>query len=153
MLGSSNVTDRIKLVKLCSRIVFNSNWSKKKFLTNLPTNLHNSKKLLVIYQSTDRKKIDLKKKEKIITFVGKLNSAKGYDIFSDAITKILNKYHDWKAIVIGDEPREKIELHHKNINNLGFTKHSKVLETFEKSSIAVACSRWEEPFGRTSLEA
>ena len=34
MLGSSNVADRIKLVKLCSRIVFNSNWSKKKFLTN-----------------------------------------------------------------------------------------------------------------------
>ena len=24
---------------------------------------------------------------------------------------------------------------------------------FKKTSIAVACSRWEEPFGRTSLEA
>ena len=66
MLGSSNVSDRIKLVKQCSKIIFNSNWSKKKFLTNLPTNLHNSNKLLVIYQSTDRKKIDLKKKKKLL---------------------------------------------------------------------------------------
>ena len=36
---------------------------------------------------------------------------------------------------------------------LGFKPHKKVLDYFEKSSIAVACSRWEEPFGRTSLEA
>ena len=28
-----------------------------------------------------------------------------------------------------------------------------VLKIFKKTSIAVACSRWEEPFGRTSLEA
>ena len=39
------------------------------------------------------------------------------------------------------------------MKNLGFQNHKKVLETFKRSSIAVACSRWEEPFGRTSLEA
>ena len=32
-------------------------------------------------------------------------------------------------------------------------KHKDVLKIFNKTSIAVACSRWEEPFGRTSLEA
>ena len=31
--------------------------------------------------------------------------------------------------------------------------HNKVLKIFEKTSIAVACSRWDEPLGRTSLEA
>ena len=31
--------------------------------------------------------------------------------------------------------------------------HKTVLNIFNKTSIAVACSRWEEPFGRTSLEA
>ena len=30
MLGSSSVNDRISLVKRCSKIIFNSNWSKKK---------------------------------------------------------------------------------------------------------------------------
>ena len=36
---------------------------------------------------------------------------------------------------------------------MGFLNHDKVLNIFKKTSIAVACSRWEEPFGRTSLEA
>ena len=86
--------------------------------------------------------------------MGKLNSAKGYDIFCKAIIKVLNKYPDWKAVVAGDEPREVINVYHKNLTNLGFQKHSKILDLFSiKTSIAVACSRWEEPFGRTSLEA
>ena len=153
MSGSKTINERISLLNKCEKIIFNSEWSKKQFLFKLNNFYHKSKKLEVIHQSIDKAKIDFNKKKKIIVFVGKLNSAKGYDIFANTITKILDKYKDWKAIVIGDEPREKIELYHKNINNLGFAKHSKVLETFEKSSIAVACSRWEEPFGRTSLEA
>ena len=153
MLGSSSSSDRIKLIQYCSKIIFNSNWSKKKFLSNLPINLHNSKKLIVIYQSIDKKKISLSKKEKIITFVGKLNTAKGYDLFGEAVIKILNKYPDWSAIVIGDEIREKFNFVHRNLKILGFVNHTKVLKYFEKTNIAVVCSRWEEPFGRTSLEA
>ena len=82
-----------------------------------------------------------------------MNSAKGYDLFGKAVLKILNKHHDWSSIVIGDEPREKIIFKHKNLNIIGFQEHKKVLRILEKTSIAVACSRWEEPFGRTSLEA
>ena len=36
---------------------------------------------------------------------------------------------------------------------LGFKKHKEVFKIFNKTSISVVCSRWEEPFGRTSLEA
>ena len=39
------------------------------------------------------------------------------------------------------------------MKNYGFLSHKKVLDIYKKSSIAVVCSRWEEPFGRTSLEA
>ena len=153
MLGSKTVEERILLLNKCEKIIFNSEWSKKQFLLNVSRFYHKSKKLEVIHQSINKVKVDFNKKEKIIVFVGKLNSAKGFDIFAKAITKILNKYKDWKSIVIGDEPREKIDLYHKNLTNLGFVKHSIVLDIFKKSSIAVACSRWEEPFGRTSLEA
>ena len=73
--------------------------------------------------------------------------------FCEAIIKVLNKYPEWKAFVAGDEPREIINVNHKNLTNLGFQKHTKILDLFKKTSIAVACSRWEEPFGRTSLEA
>ena len=44
-------------------------------------------------------------------------------------------------------------MDHKNADILGFLNHKNVLDIFKKTSIAVACSRWEEPFGRTSLEA
>ena len=74
-------------------------------------------------------------------------------MFGDAITKILNKYPDWKSIVIGDEPREKILFNHKNLNIVGFASHEFVLKTLKSVSISVVCSRWDEPFGRTSLEA
>ncbi len=153
MIGSKSVNERVDLLTTCSKIIFNSEWSKKQFLKNLKSFYHKSKKLEVIHQSTNKTKVDLNKKENLITFVGKLNSAKGYDIFGDAIIKILDKYPNWKSLVIGDEPREKINFNHKNLRNLGFQNHQKVLETFSRTSIAVACSRWEEPFGRTSLEA
>ena len=89
----------------------------------------------------------------MISFIGKLNVAKGYDLFGESIIKILNKHEDWKAVVIGDEPREKINFEHKNLKIVGFKSHSYILNILKKVSIAVVCSRWEEPFGRASLEA
>jgi len=78
---------------------------------------------------------------------------KGYDLFGQAVVKILKKYKDWTAIVIGDEPRMALNFKHKRLKNLGFQNHDNVLKIFKKTSIAVACSRWDEPLGRTSLEA
>jgi len=154
MDGSKTVNERKKLLKICYKIIFNSNWSKKRFLEGLENKFVNSNKLVVFFQSADKSQLSvIKRKKKWITFVGKLNKAKGYDIFVEAIKKILNVYPDWKAKIIGDEKREKIILDHKNADLLGFQSHRKVLNIFKKSSIAVACSRWEEPFGRTSLEA
>ncbi len=154
MDGSKTIQERKKILKTCYKIIFNSTWSKKRFLDGLENKFVNSNKLLICHQSALKGSLSLiKKKKKWITFVGKLNRAKGYDVFSKAIKKILNKHFDWKAKVIGDEKREKILLNHKNADILGFQKHSNVLNVFKKSSIAVACSRWEEPFGRTSLEA
>ena len=40
----------------------------------------NSEKLLVVFQSAKKLSINIKKKKEI-TFVGKLNKSKGYDIF------------------------------------------------------------------------
>ena len=153
MEGSKKTKERLNLLMNCEKIIFNSLWSKKRFLIGLDIFFSGSPKLQVINQSTNKPKIDFSKKEKIITFVGKLNSAKGYDLFGNAVLKVLNKYRDWKALVIGDEPRENIIFKHKNLKNLGFQHHNNVLKILKKASISVACSRWEEPFGRTSLEA
>ena len=153
MNGSRSVSERLFLLNKVEKIIFNSEWSKKRFVNKLNKFYHKSEKLEVISQSTNKTKVNLKNKKKIISFVGKLNTAKGYDVFGKTIVKILDKHKEWKSIVIGDEPREKLIFKHKNLFVLGFQNHDKVLKVFKESSIAVACSRWEEPFGRTSLEA
>ena len=153
MTGSRSVLDRKKLLLNATKIIFNSHWSRKRFLEGIEGLHINSEKMNVIYQSTNPVKINLKKKKQWITFVGKLNRAKGYDLFGQATLKILKKFKKWEAIVMGDEPRHTLNFKHKRLKNLGFQNHDKVLKIFEKTSIAVACSRWDEPLGRTSLEA
>ena len=97
------------------------------------------------------KKLPVKKN--IISFVGKLNRSKGFHLFGSVIVKILNKYKNWKGIVVGDEPREKYNFKHKNLKYVGWISHEKTLELYNLTSISVAPSFWEEPFGRTSMEA
>ena len=153
MSGSKTLSERIFLMKNSFKIIFNSNWSKRRFLENMKSDFINSEKLVVVNQSAKKNSFNIKNKKKIITFVGKLNRSKGYDLFGKAVIKALNKYKDWKGIIIGDEPRDKIDFNHNNLFKLGFKKHKEVINVYKKTSIAVVCSRWEEPFGRSSLEA
>ncbi len=150
MKGSISIKERENLLKISDKIVFISKWVKKQFFEGLEQN--DSDKTEIIYHSISKQK-KFFKKEKFITFVGKLNYSKGYDIFRDALTKILNEYKDWKAFSIGDESRERPIFNHPRHFELGFLTHKKVLNFLNKSEIAVVPSRWEEPFGRTSLEA
>ena len=150
--GSKNRNDRLNILNDCEHLFFNSNWTKDQFFKDIDQSNYLNK-FSICYQSTKKQKVDISKKKKIITFVGKLNTAKGYDIFGQAVIKILNKYKDWKSIVVGDEPREKHFFRHKNLKVYNFKENNFVLNLLSKASISVACSRWEEPFGRTSLEA
>ena len=153
MSGSTSISDRMFILDFCDKIIFNSEWTKNRFFKNLNKFYYNSEKIQIIYQSTSQKKKKLSKKENIITFIGKLNSSKGYDLFGKAVLKILNEFKDWKCFVFGDEPREKIIFNHERFILKGYQSNENVLKFLEKTSIAVACSRWDEPFGRTSLEA
>ncbi len=152
MKSSKTVKERIDIFNKTKKIIFNSNWTLRKFTKGL-NKKYNTDKLQVINQSTSKKIINFKNKKKIILFVGRLNASKGYDLFGKAIINVLNNNPDWKAIVIGDEPRENHVFEHKNMKILGFQKYNVVTKWFIKSDISVVCSRWDEPFGRTALEA
>lgn len=149
MKGSKNISERLFILKHADKIIFVSEWVRKRFFLNLDKKL--ASKAEVIYPSVEKQPAT--KKENIITFVGRLNYLKGYDIFSKAIVKILNKFPQWKALSIGDEVRRSIYIDHHNHKELGFLNHKKTLDILNKSEIAVVPSRWEEPFGRSSLEA
>ncbi len=148
--GSNTVEERKHLLKLCYKIYFVSSWVEEKFFSGIDKNFYTN--FHTIYPSID--KINkLPSKKKIIIFSGKLNAAKGFDKFAKAIIKILNKYKDWKSVIIGDEPREKYFFNHKRLIFTGWIPQDKVLNLYNDSSITVVPSLWEEPFGRSSLEA
>ena len=152
MNGSKSLSERRFIINNVDKIIFNSKWSRNRFFLNLNEKDLLLNKAIICYQSTNKVPVNFKNK-KIITFVGKLNKAKGFDIFGNTIIKILDKYKDWKAYVIGDEPREKMFFKHKNLINLGLKTILFILNFVKKVSISIVSSRWEEPFGRTSLEA
>ena len=151
--GSKSIKDRVELLKKTKKIIFISKWVKNRFFFGLENLKKKKSNYEIIPHSTNKTIIDIKKKKKNIIFVGRLNTSKGYDIFGKAILQILDKHKSWKAYVYGDEPRENIIFKHKNLKILGFKKHHEILNKFKTSSISVSCSRWEEPFGRTALEA
>ena len=78
-------------------------------------------KLKLFYHSVNKEK-KIFKKNKYIVFVGKLNESKGYDIYKDAILKILDEFDDWKAFSIGDENRKRPHINHKRHTEIGFLK-------------------------------
>ncbi len=149
MKGSKSINERLLILKNVDKIIFVSEWVKKRFFYNLDEKL--SPKTEVIYPSVIKQPII--KKSKYITFVGRLNHSKGYDIFKNSIIKILDEFPQWKAYSVGDEDRRKIFIHHKNHKELGFLTHKKTINLLNKSEISVVPSRWEEPFGRTALES
>ena len=150
MNGSRSPKERLQLLNEVDKIIFVSKWVQTRFFNNLDNKLIN--KTEIIYPSIHREK-KIYKKDKKITFVGKLNESKGYDIYKNAVIKILDEFNNWKAFSIGDESRERPKINHKNHKELGFLKHKKVLQFLNKSEIVVVPSRWEEPFGRTALES
>ena len=148
--GSKTLEERKALLNVCEKLIFVSNWVKERFFEGLEKKNH--RKCIVVYPSVSPLS-KFPKKENIISFVGKLNRSKGFHLFGNSIIKILKKYKKWKAIVIGDEPREKYSFNHKRLEYKGWVSHTKALKVYNKTSISVIPSTWEEPFGRTAMEA
>ena len=116
---AKTISERLEILKKTKKIIFISEWVKSRFFSNIDSKLSTNTE--VIYHSVN-KQLPVKK-NKFITYVGKLNHAKGYDIYSEAIVKILDEFPKWKALSIGDEERSSIYINHKNHYELGFLNH------------------------------
>ena len=149
MSGSKTISERNKIINNVDKIIFISKWVKDRFFNGIE-NIFSDKTEIIYHSVNIRKKVI---KSNNIVFVGKLNYSKGYDIYKNAILKILDEFPDWKAFSVGNESRRSIYISHKLHKELGFIDHKKTLRLLDKSEIAVVPSRWEEPFGRVALEA
>ncbi len=148
--GSKILSQRKFLDDNCTN-VFLSKYIKNCFYKDFSTNKKNNYILYPGVRTCNFKKIQ---KKKLIVFCGKLNEAKGYDIFikTASIIKKNKKFKDWKFISIGSEKRRIIKKN-SYVKEFGQISNSKILKIYEKSSIAIAPSTWDEPLGRLPLEA
>ena len=147
----SNTPDYKKfLLENCNKVIFVSNWVKKRFFSDLKYIHKNNVDVIYNFIKPISK---FPKKRKIIVFSGKLNVSKGFGIFGNAIIKILNKYTDWQALVYGNEQRESFNFKHPRLKINNWINHKNLLKIYEKSSISVVNPTWQEPFGRTALES
>ena len=149
MKGSKTRKERLNILKSVEKLVFVSDWVRERFFVDIDQKLKT--KTEIDYPSVNKQSIV--NKQKNIIFVGRLNHSKGYDLFKDAIIRILDEFPKWNAYSIGNEDRRSIYINHPRHKELGFIRHKETLKLLNKSEIAVVPSRWEEPFGRTALEA
>ena len=61
LLMTSSVKEKMFILNLCDKIIFNSNWTKDQFLRDVDRFYHNSSKLMVIPQCINKKKVNFKK--------------------------------------------------------------------------------------------
>jgi glycosyltransferase involved in cell wall biosynthesis len=148
--GSRYIYQRLYLLKNLDKLIFVSDWTKRQFFKDLP--ILDSEKSLVIYPGSNLIKKIPKKKNNIV-FAGKLNQSKGYNIFTNVISEILKKNRSWTCDIVGDDPRHYDKIDHPKIHYHGWISYKKTLKIFEKSKIAVIPSIWNEPLGRTAIEA
>ncbi|MDB3873077.1 glycosyltransferase [Pelagibacteraceae bacterium] len=147
-LRGSKTSEEKKYIYENCQVVFLSKWIKKKFEKKVYIKKENP----VIYPGVP--KANFIKKEKIILFCGKLNHAKGYDIFTEATKRLkkIKKYSEWKIISAGHESRRVIPSEN-HIEELGQIPNKEVFKIYNKALISIAPSTWPEPLGRLPIES
>jgi glycosyltransferase involved in cell wall biosynthesis len=150
--GSISLNEREEIINGCHKVIFISRWIQQRFFSSFKN--ANLSSTLIIPHGVDKKKnINLLDKKKNILFVGKLNHAKGYHIFSETALKFKKIDPSWNFIAIGNEARKEIFPDKSIVKEIGYKKNSEVLNYYSNSEIAIGNSVWDEPLGRIAIEA
>ncbi len=102
-------------------------------------------------------------REKTILFVGRMAPAKGVLELALALETVLPEFRDWKTCFIcnrinkfpdyADQVRATLHNIHDQSQLMENQPNNVVKRCMERAAIVVVPSRWQEPFGRTALEA
>lgn len=88
-------------------------------------------------------------------YTGRLAEEKGVDTLISAWRHA--KLTDAELLIVGSGPQERdlreLAIDDSSISFLGHRSHNELMQLVASSRVAVAPSRWSEPFGRTAIEA
>ena len=160
--GAKTQRQRRRILK-AGQVFCVSEWLRARFLDGLS---EGAEKVFVLPNAIEIAPARAAAKEKSILYVGRIIPEKGADLFAKALAIALPQLPQWRALLIGGgrSPRRALGAYEQEVRAAlaplgeqavfsGFLPHERVMEAFSRSAIAVVPSLWEEPFGRTALEA
>jgi glycosyltransferase involved in cell wall biosynthesis len=117
-------------------------------------------KTLVVHNGIDTE-VASAPKEPIFAFVGRIIRVKGVIELVGAFALAAPDMPGWRLVIAGDDPeglldgviaRNRLGLEGK-LTLLGQVSHAEAMALYARAEIAVTPSLWEEPFGRSAIEA
>ncbi len=156
--------EREALLEICDAIYCVSGYIRDRFLDGIDSKYHH--KVHIVYNGIEIP-TSLPAKEKLIVFAGRMTEGKGALLLAQALQKTLPQLQGWQTIFIGSgrhEVSDKLTAYEKEVYTTlqpissqvqmaGFLSHAETLDYFARAEIAVIPSVWQEPFGRTAIEA
>jgi glycosyltransferase involved in cell wall biosynthesis len=141
-----------------------SDYIRARFNDGLETALHS--KVHLVYNGIAVPEA-VPQKENSIVFAGRMTEGKGALLLAEALRIALPRLPEWRAVLIGSGRHAVAETpgeHEQKVAQMltplgaqatltGFLSHEETLMHFSRAAIAVVPSVWQEPFGRTALEA
>ena len=163
MKAAKTPAARAKLLQQCAAIYCISHWVKSRFLQGL-TEGH--EKVHTIHSGVAIPPPPPAKKPYIV-YVGRMTPNKGALEYAQALAQVLPQHLDWQGYMIGGRRHSvstKLSTYEKDILQVidhvgpnahfeGFYPFDKTQQMFRDAAIVVIPSLWEEPFGRTGIEA
>lgn len=163
MRDAKTPAEREALLALCQGVYCVSEYIRDRFLQGVGSQ---QDKVHVVYNGLDIPST-LPAKTKTILFAGRMTEGKGALLLAEALSIALPQLPEWRALLIGSDrhsasqqttPREAsilaaLEPVARQASMTGFLSHPETLRHFAQAEIAVIPSVWQEPFGRTALEA
>lgn len=164
MKAARSIRARRFLLQHCAAIYCVSDFIRTRFLRGI-ADAH--PKLHVVANGIEIPDRMPHEKENILLFAGRLTPNKGGLLFAQALERALPQLPRWKGIVIGGRrhaPSQQLSIYERDVAATlerigpqaaceGFCPHDTVMDYFSRAAIAVVPSLWDEPFGRTALEA
>ncbi len=104
------------------------------------------------------------RRQEAILFVGRLIPEKGVEELFEALRLLASELSDWRVVIIGRSPERHRVRYERTLAELRqiwgdrlvrkkALPHAEVMQAYACAAITVVPSRWQEPFGRTALEA
>ncbi len=162
MAGAKTASERNQLMEYCAAVYCVSEYIRQRFVDGLDAGHHD--KVHTVYNGLHIPET-IPSKEHSIILVGRMAPKKGTLPFLHAIEQLDDRLGDWHVTLIGAHKTSGPEqayiqqcldiiaaMPHR-ITYHPRLPHDQTMEHFGKASIAVIPSTWEEPFGRTALEA